>query len=165
MNQMKPILAAFIVMLLSGCIINRPISYEVDDLASNQADKTMPIILDIENFIDKRKENPANELLYTQAKSCRIDGNTFCINAERNYKNEPVNKQVTQMLVHHLNKRGLTQMVLANRKDTADYYITGNLTKFYGQQEFSQAAAVGAQFGLIGALATMGAKTKAEIKR
>jgi hypothetical protein len=44
-----------------------------------------------------------------------------------------------------------------------DYYITGSLSYFYGLQEFSTAAAVGSQFGLIGALATSGVKTPADI--
>ena len=67
------------------------------------------------------------------------------------------------MLVEHLNKRNSFQAVLINKKDTANYYITANLTKFYGKQKFSSSAAVGSQFGLIGALASAGAKTNGKI--
>ena len=67
------------------------------------------------------------------------------------------------MLVEHLKKRNSFKAVVTNRKDTADYYVTGNLTKFYGKQNFSTAALVGTQFGAIGAIATAGAKSKGKI--
>jgi hypothetical protein len=41
--------------------------------------------------------------------------------------------------------------------------LTGKINSLYGEQGFSTAAAVGAQFGLLGALATAGAKTKGKI--
>jgi hypothetical protein len=71
--------------------------------------------------------------------------------------------QLTNIFVKHLKTRTAFKDMVINKKDTADFYITGNLTKLYGKQVFSTVAAVGAQFGLIGAIATAGAKTKGQI--
>ena len=42
-------------------------------------------------------------------------------------------------------------------------YFTGTINCFYGQEGFSTAAMVGAQFGLLGALVTAGAKSPGKI--
>jgi phenylpyruvate tautomerase PptA (4-oxalocrotonate tautomerase family) len=152
-----------LVTVFSSCTINKTITYSTKDIQSNQDQKLSKIIFDVEEFTDKRKDSSDNGIFYVNPRKCKLDGQQVCINSERHYKKEPVPRQITHMLVEHLNKKNSFKTVVMNKKDTADYYISGNLTKFYGKQGFSTAAAVGAQFGLIGALATAGAKTKGKI--
>lgn len=158
----KTIIIALITICIS-CTVNKRISYKTKDIQSNSDLKLSKIILDIEEFTDKRKDNTDNEIFYVNGRQCKLEGQRVCINSEKHYKNETVTLQITRMLVDHLNKRNSFKAVVKDKKDTANYYITGNLTKFYGKQGFSSAAAVGAQFGLIGALASSGAKTKGKI--
>lgn len=158
----KIIIIALMAICLS-CTVNKKITYKLNDIQSNSDRKLSKIILDIEEFTDKRKDNSDNSILFVNAKQCKLDGQQVCINSEKHYKKESVTLQITSMFVEHLNKRNSFQTVLINKKDTANYYITANLTKFYGKQKFSSSAAVGAQFGLIGALASAGAKTNGKI--
>jgi hypothetical protein len=62
--------------------------------------------------------------------------------------------KITQLLVEHMNKAQLFANVSYNTGFGSDYYLTGNLTNFYGEQEFSTEAVIGSMFGLMGALAT-----------
>jgi hypothetical protein len=66
-------------------------------------------------------------------------------------------------MVDHFNKVGLFEAAYYGQSNNSNYYLTGNLNSFYGEQLFSTGAAVGAQFGLIGALATAGIKTPGRI--
>ena len=74
--------------------------------------------------------------------------------------NEKVSTQISRQLANHFNKVGLFQESTFNSAASTNYYLTGNLTKFYGAQKHSTAAAVGSQFGLIGAAATTGIEQK-----
>ena len=160
--KIKTIIIA-LVTICSSCKVNMPISYKVKDIQSSQDLKLSGIIFDIEQFNDKRKDNADNGILYVNENLCKLDGQKFCINSEKYYRKEPVSQQITSLLVDHLKQRNSFKAVVKNQKDTADYYITGSLTKFYGKQAFSNAALVGSQFGLIGAVATAGKKTKGKI--
>lgn len=151
------------VTVLSSCTINQKILYPTTDIKKNSDQELSTLIIDIEEFVDQRKEDPENEILFTNSKQAVIDRKSQCINSEKNYKNQTVTSQLTQMMVNHMNSENSFMKVVMNKKDTADYYITGSLKKFYGRQNYSTAAAVGAQFGLIGALATSGAKTDGKI--
>ncbi|MFT3753762.1 MAG: hypothetical protein QM800_13090 [Paludibacter sp.] len=152
-----------VLTVFSSCTMNQKISYSTKDIETNHDTKLSTLVLDIEEFTDHRKDNPDNNVLFTRSKDASIDGKIKCINSEKNYKKEAVTLQLSRMLVEHLNLRNSFKKVVLNNKDTADYYIKGDLQNFYGNQKFSTAAAVGAQFGLIGALATAGVKTNGKI--
>lgn len=149
--------------LLASCTANKAIIYRTKDIQGDQDQKLSKIIFDIEEFSDKRKDSSDNAILYANPKQFKLNRRQVCINSERHYKKSPATRQITTMLVEHLRKVNSFKAVVMNKKDTADYYISGNLTHFYGKQGFSASASVGAQFGLIGALATAGAKTKGNI--
>jgi phenylpyruvate tautomerase PptA (4-oxalocrotonate tautomerase family) len=152
-----------LAIFFTSCTINKAITYQTKDIQRKQDEKLSNIILNIEEFADKRNEISDNEIFYTNPRQSKINGQQVCINSERHYKKSPASRQISNMLVEHLKKRNSFKTVVLNKKDTADYYISGNLTHFYGKQGFSTAAAAGAQFGLIGAVATAGAKTKGKI--
>ena len=153
-----------LVLGLSNCVMNQKITYKTKDIKSISEPKLANIVIDIENFIDKRKDNPENSVLFTKPRNLRMNKKDFCINSEKHYVNESVSKQITNLLAMHIEKHNAFKRVFTNKKDSADYYITGNLTMFYGKQDYSTGAAVGASFGLIGALATMGIKTNGKIE-
>ena len=155
--------ALTVLTILSSCTMNQKILYSTKNIPTIQDEKLSTLVIDIEEFTDHRKDNPENEILFTNSKQISVDGKSKCINSEKNYKNEPVTRQLTQMLVNHMNLRNSFNKVVMNNKDTANYYIKADLRNFYGKQTFSSKAAVGAQFGLIGALATAGVKTPGKI--
>jgi len=71
--------------------------------------------------------------------------------------------RTTEEFAAHFEKRKSFKNVLAKNNGAADYYLTGKLKRLYGQQEFSTSAQIGSFFGLIGAIATSGAKTNGSI--
>jgi len=152
-----------VLTVTTSCTMNQKISYSTKNIEINHDTELSTLVLDIEEFTDNRKDNPDNYVLFTKSKDASIDGKIRCINSEKNYKKEPVTLQLSRMLVDHMNLRNSFKKVVLNKKDTADYYIKGDLRNFYGNQKYSTAASVGAQFGLIGALATAGVKTEGKI--
>ena len=82
---------------------------------------------------------------------------------KNNYKKDSVSAQMTRIMVEHFNRAKLFILSFCNDSSVSGYYLTGSINYFYGEQGYSTAAAVGAQFGLIGALATKGAKTPGKI--
>lgn len=112
---------------------------------------------------DNRPNMEENALLFNNPRQIKLDGKQICINSEKHYKKDTVVNEVTKMMVEHFNKARLFDMAFFNYSNYSDYYLTGTLNSFYGEKEFSKGAAVGAQFGLIGALATAGIKTPGKI--
>ncbi len=121
-------------------------------------------MLDVEIFEDVRKSNSEDSVLFTRPKATKILKEKVCINSEQHYKKKPVNYQVSQIISDYFRQQEIYKAVTFDKKDTSDYYLTAKLKRFYGNQSFSTAAAVGAQFGLIGALATANTKTKGKIE-
>lgn len=126
------------------------------------ANEKLPgVVIDIERFVDERRANQ-DSLFFKKRPMTKIDGRKVCINAERFYTDVPVNKQVTAMLSFHMRYSHVYDTVITNHKDSADYYITGRLTRFEIIQDFPVEAAVAQEmFGLIGYMATRNVKTQA----
>jgi len=92
-----------------------------------------------------------------------INKKRMCINSEKHYNKEAVVSQMTRLMVKHINSAKLFTNASYNENIDSVYYLTGTLNSFYGEQEFSVGAVVGAQFGLIGALATANLTTAGKI--
>ncbi|TAE83712.1 MAG: hypothetical protein EAY81_08305 [Bacteroidetes bacterium] len=152
-----------LLTLFSSCVLNKRIVYKTTDIQLNEEPKLSSIVLNIEEFSDKRKDSSENAIFFGTHKEYDENKQVFCINAERHYKKAPVNKQISNLLVEHLIKTGSFKNVVLNNKDSADYSVRGNLTYFYGKQEYSMAALVGSAFGLIGAIATANETTKGKV--
>jgi hypothetical protein len=117
----------------------------------------------IQPFEDIRAESEMNTILFESNKwNARVNGEQSCINSEVLYR-VPATEQMTTTFAHHLSTKVPQIEVFINQKESADFYLTAKVKHFYGIQKFSTAAAVGAQFGLIGALATAKAKTQGTI--
>lgn len=146
-----------------GCTTNIPIAYRLDTQESQNIDHLQNVVLSVFEFEDVRRENRENTPHFTNSRNCFIDGKNMCINAEKHYHKLPPTRQFSVMLTKRFETDFSFHRVEYNRHDSAHYYIGGSLVQLNGRQEFSSAAAVGAQFGLIGALATSGATTSGRI--
>lgn len=150
-------------LFLIGCTISQKIAYKTDNLTLVEPVKTIPVKVEVRVLKDNRANNEGNSLLFENPRQIKHDKKTFCINSEKHYAKDTVVTQITKLMVDHFNKAKLFEQVYYNQNNQSDFYLTGTLESFYGEQEFSTGAAVGAQFGLIGALATAGIKTPGEI--
>jgi hypothetical protein len=160
---MKKISYFLLPLILVGCAMTQKIGYKTDSLPYQPELNPIPIAVNVLFLTDNRAQNSENEILFTKEHTAAINKKSVCINSEKNYKKDSVAAQLTQMMVTHFNHARLFNYCTCNNESDCDYYLTGTLNTFYGEQEFSTAAAVGAQFGLIGALATAAVKTEGKI--
>jgi len=159
--NVKKFFFLLVPMFFISCSMNQKIVYKTDNIPA--LSNSIPITVSIKEFSDERKNNSENLLFFDNGKQTKHDKKTVCINSERHYKKETVTLQISRQIAEHFDRIKLFQQTTFVDNSQTDYYLTGSLSYFYGVQGFSTAAAVGSQFGLIGALATSGAKTPAEI--
>lgn len=150
-------------LFLMGCTISQKIAYKTDNIILDEPVKIIPAKVEVRVLNDNRVIHEENSLLFENPRQIRNDKKTWCINSEKHYAKDTVVTQITKIMVDHFNRAKLFEQAYYNQNSQSDYYLTGNLESFYGEQEFSSGAAVGAQFGLIGALATAGIKTPGKI--
>lgn len=156
-------LVCLIPFILFGCTVTQRIVYKIDKLPFTTQSNTIPIFVDVRILNDNRAQVKENSILFTDPHSTKLNGKTTCINSEKHYKKDSVSVQMTRIMVEHFNKAKLFKLTFCNNSSVSSYYLTGSINYFYGEQGFSTSAAVGAQFGLLGALATSGAKTPGKI--
>lgn len=159
----KQFCSILILVFMMGCKVNKPIKYKLKNIEANSEKSLSELVFDVEYFLDKRNETIDNMILFANPRNTKIDGVNACVNSERHYKKSPVTVQLVEALNKHLIKRNTFKRALVNKKDSADFYITASLFQFSSKQVLSSAAVVGAQFGLIGALATANAKTYGKV--
>jgi hypothetical protein len=162
MKTMKRFLL-LLPFFLIGCTVSQKVVYKTDDISASQTTKTIPMKVEIRVLNDNRANINENSILFTNSKQTKLEGKSYFINAEKNYQKDSVASQITRLMVEHFNKAKLFEMTFYGQSNYSDYYITGTLNSFYGEQQYSSAAAVGSQFGLIGALATANVKTPGKI--
>ena len=117
---MRKIIIIGLILIWASCVTNRRIIYKTMDIQVNQDKKLSSIVLDIEDFIDKRKDSPDNKILFINDEQCGYEGRQVCINTERYYLKESVAHQAAHMLVEHLNKRNSFKIVVQNKKNPAN---------------------------------------------
>ncbi len=150
-------------LFLFGCKISQKIVYQTNDLSAPNTVKIIPIAVDLRILGDNRAQVAENSVLFTDPRQTNLKGEKSCINSEQHYKQDSVTMQITRLIAGHFNKVKLFNYTTFNKSNSNGYYLTGTLNRFYGEQKFSTGAAVGSQFGLIGALATAGIKTPGKI--
>jgi len=164
-NLIIALLFAIIFSFVS-CTPTQKIRYDTNDIIPVSL-SPIPIAVEITEFADIREEVAENELLFKcKQNQKKIDGVKKCINSEEFYKNdkESVSFQFSKVLAMHLNQsKVFSTTIFKDTLQTTNYYLTGKIVRFYGEQVFSTSALVGAQFGLIGALATSGTTSLAKI--
>lgn len=151
------------LLFLIGCTVNQKIVYKTDDLSASQTVMPIPAMVEVRIFEDNRVNIEENGILFNNPRQMKLNGKQTCINSEKHYKKDTVVNQISKIMVDHFNKARLFSMSFYNQSQHSNYYLTGTLNSFYCEQEFSTGAAIGASFGLIGALATAGIKTPGKI--
>ena len=157
----RTIYLLIVPILFASCSANQKITYKTENIPA--LSNTIPIRVNIREFSDVRANSSENLLLFEKGKQTRHNGKSVCINSEKHYNKETVTSQISRQIAEHFEQIKLFQRTTFGHNTRADYYLTGSLSYFYGVQGFSTSASVGSQFGLIGALATSGAKTPADI--
>ena len=152
----------FVFVAMSACKPAQKIGYNVETIIP-QKENPKDVVISIQSFNDGRTESEMH-LAQLQAKNVvqRLNNKQTCINAEKLYK-IPVGLQMADIFSQHLIKKQYFRTVLLNQKESADYYVEATIKHFYGTQDFSTKASIGAGFGLIGAIATAGLKTEGVI--
>ena len=146
----------------AGCVTARTVTYDTTTVRPERAPR-IEVALQIGPLRDARRRHRPSAVLFHGEREAEIDGQNACINAEANYA-DGVAGQVTRTVAAHLRQRGVLAKVSAGDSGRASYRLTGEITALYGAQEPSTAAAVGAAFGLIGALATAGVTTPGRVR-
>ncbi|MDR0437395.1 MAG: hypothetical protein LBH22_03735 [Bacteroidales bacterium] len=150
------------ILMLASCKPAQRITYNTNKLNTIEI-RNDNRSLSVQTFEDIRSQSEQNATHFASQKwQVRINGEQTCINSEVLYKT-PVAEQMTFIFAEHLSKQVPQLKVSINQKEHSDYYLEAKIRHFYGRQKFSTAAAVGAGFGLIGALATAGAKTEGTV--
>ncbi len=152
-----------LALFLTSCTISQKIVYKTNDLAVTEPVKTIAAKVEVRILEDNRANIEENSVLFNNPRQIKSDKKTICINSEKHYAKDTVVTQITRLMVEHFNQARLFEKAYYNKNNESGYYLTGTLNSFYGEQKFSTGAAVGAQFGLIGALATSGIKTPGKI--
>jgi len=145
----------FAIFLFASCSSNRYVIYSVVNVVPAEAEKTIPINVNVKTLTDNRKYIKNNEVLFsTNFRKTIINKNLFCINAEKGYRinKETVATQVTQMMVKHFNKAKLFANTNFNNELSCDYYLTGTLNILYGEQELSADVEAGVIAGVVGGI-------------
>lgn len=158
------VLISLLSLLSSGCAFNQKLTYEMDDIQPERTSRLSDYVLDIQKFKDVRESINENRILFSQPRQTKADGVSSCINSEEHYEKGTVATQISTTISDHLRKKGIFKSVTVDKREAADFYLTGTIRRLYSQQEFSTSAVVGSQFGLIGALLTMNATTPGSIE-
>jgi len=155
MNTTHSLIAILIfASFFTACNLTQNITYPVNEITPSKAVETIPINVNVKTLADHRTHIEENMVLFTSPRETTVGLKRFCINSEKHYNKDAVVDQITQLLVKHINKAQLFANASYNTYFGSDYYLTGTLTNFYGEQEVSTDAVIGSMFGLVGALAT-----------
>jgi len=145
-----------------GCATTRQLGYDASTVARVRQ-RPVEAKLRVELFTDARRRDRASaQVLFYGEREAMVDGEKLCVNAEEHYETDRVPLQLRQVIIEHMTRRSVIREVSATAAN-ADYVLTGRIASIYGEQDWSAAAAVGAQFGLLGALVTSGVTTKGRI--
>lgn len=159
---MKRLLYLVVVLfVLASCTPGRDIVYRTADLLPLV--ESVPIEVEIKEFVDQRSNNDLGVFQLAESRTTKKLDKKICLNSEKHYKKKTVASQFSKQMAEHFEAIALFDKTTFGETEAADYYITGSLVHFYGEQEFSNKALVGSQFGLIGALATASVKTQGEV--
>ncbi|MEW5754946.1 MAG: hypothetical protein AB1810_01450 [Pseudomonadota bacterium] len=151
--MLKNIFVVISIMIVSGCSTMQPIKYSLDDVSvsSSQLSK---VKVKVAPIADSRKSKDQNKVLFTSGnRMSTYKGRDVCLNSEEHYETDKVSSQITEMLIAHLIKK-YPDVEIVKGNASPDFEITAEIGDFIAIQDRSMTAAVGAQFGLIGALLT-----------
>ncbi len=160
---MKTLIPLFILLILTGCVPTKKISYDISTVESLQDSISINKTFSVFNFDDIREEVSDTEILFDSGNLYGSGSERICINAEKHYEEGKVSRQVSEMIYFHIRRTAVFDSMAMN-SDKLNYALKGSIKRLYGEQKFSKRASAGAQFGLIGALATANIKSPGKMR-
>ncbi|MBI5098595.1 MAG: hypothetical protein HZB30_05090 [Nitrospirae bacterium] len=162
MIRLKTVVCCFIIFLASGCV-KQQIAYRLDDVARIQSSSFAPFTLAVAEFKDIRQGPIKENKWYKDDRTTLKDGRDYFFNDPDYYKDKVISPWITEMIVKHIDQAGLFKSTkLLSDNPNTDFILEGNIQRFEGFKEPSIGAQIGQQFGLIGALMTLGLKSTYE---
>jgi len=151
------VISTFAIFFITSCTPNRYITYSVNKITTPETIQTISINVEVKTLTDNRANVEGNKVLFSNPRNIRTAGARYCINSEKHYHKEAVASQITQLMVKHFNQAKLFTTASYNESIDSDYYLTGILNNFYGEQDFATQKhgleiAMGVTFGILGGL-------------
>lgn len=140
-------------MLLIACTPKLHVFSANDPIAPAEGAR-LEVALRVLQFNDSRRSGPGHEVLFLDTNEPKVDGKRRCVNGEKWYEPNAVAREVSEGIAHHIQRRGLIEVVGANARERPRFSLHGNIRALYGIQDYHWGSAIGAGFGLIGAAAT-----------
>jgi len=97
--------------------------------------ETLPISVNFHILSDNRSNIANNKILFYERHFVIAFDKKTCINSEMHYHKDSVVTQISRLFVKHANKVKLFTKTNLNENIGNEYYITGALNSFYGEQE------------------------------
>lgn len=158
---MKPLkfIAAVILagLFFTGCGPQQKIIYDYNLIQT--VPKTLPYSVSIKITDDRANGDSLSTLPFHLDHEDVFDDTRRCLNSEEEY-GDTVIARFNSVIADHFRLANLFEDVTL---DGSDYTLQGKLRTFFGYQDYSYGSAIGASFGLIGALASSGNTTPGEI--
>lgn len=144
-------------LFFTGCGPQQKILYSYDSIQPVAA--PLPYSVSIKITDDRANGDSLTTRPLRLSHEDVFDDTRRCLNSEEEYQDTVVVK-FNSIVADHFRLANLFKNVTL---DGSDYILQGKLRTFFGYQDYSYGSAVGASFGLIGALATSGNTTPGEI--
>lgn len=154
MKPLKVIVAAvFSCLFFTGCGPHQKIIYDYNGIQA--VSKMLPYSVSIEIADDRANGDSVSTLPLRLSHEDVFDDTRRCLNSEAEYA-DTVIARFNSVIADHFRSANLFENVTLSG---SDYSLKGKLQTFFGYQDYSYGSAVGASFGLIGALASSGNTT------
>lgn len=162
MIRLKTAVCLFIIFLASGCV-KQPIAYQLNDISKIEGSSFAPFTIAVAEFKDVRQIHKEEKSWFKEDRITSRNGNDWYFNNQDYYKDKIISPWISEMIVKHVDQSGIFKNAkLQSDASDADYILEGAIQRFEGFKEPSLAARIGAQFAVIGALATLGVKSRYE---
>ena len=152
-----------------GSCVSFKITYPLKDVPNLSGNYFSSYSLAVKEFEDLRapdsvRFNLLGKGLQQQADSIIRDDQKWYVNTENYYKDHVTSPWVTKMVANHIvaSKLFKEAKVSDDTKLEQDFLLEGKIEKFDAYKESTTSTKIGQAFGLIGVLATMGAKSEYE---
>lgn len=148
------IMMCVVAMIISSCAMTHKVRYDMSDIAPAKTKTLEQYVLDIQPIEDIRKDTWANIILWGDSRKIYLEQKQQCVNIEKHYDNGVISTEITQLIAEHIKVKGYFKDVTINRKESADFRVSGKLEQFFGRREFSTTGQTTSmtsfQFGAIG---------------
>ncbi len=166
---MKKIILILAVTILFSSCATRKVHYSLTDVPDLSRHYFSNHNLTVKEFKDLREPdstrfNFLSKGIIYQADAITKGGRKWYVNSNKYYQSHSVTSSVTKMIANQIKASHLFRSVALydNAEPTKEFVLEGEIEKFDAYKESSAATKIGMNFGAVGALATLGVKTRYE---